>query len=87
MDTTLMTFMVYVKISFPPVVEFDIAFASHSLCRIRIYGGLDPIIGRRNRKSRRGSTKRNLAGRYLVETSQVFTHLPLKSRKQTNTAL
>jgi hypothetical protein len=36
--------MVYVKISFPPVVEFDIAFAPHSLSGIRIYVGLDPIL-------------------------------------------
>jgi hypothetical protein len=30
--------------------------------------------------------KKNPAGRYL-ETSQVFTNLPLKLRKRTNTAL
>jgi hypothetical protein len=87
MDTTLVTFMVYVKISFPPVVEFDIAFASHSLCRIRIYGGLDPILEYlKKQKVKKRQHEKKRAGRYL-ETSQVSTNLPLKLRKRTNTAL
>ena len=55
----MITFMVYVNISFPPVVEFEIVFASHSLCRIRIYGGLEPILeDLKKQKVKKGSTKK-----------------------------
>jgi hypothetical protein len=50
--------MVYVKISFPPVVEFDIAFASHPLCRTRVYGGLDPILEDLKKQSQEESARK-----------------------------
>jgi hypothetical protein len=71
MDTALITFMVYVKIPLPPVIEFDIAFASHSLRRTSIFfqklGSILQDLRQQKVKKRQRNEKYGRRA-YLVET-------------------